>query len=399
MIDQLLKTTEAQFKKKFKDSDTEFKFADDERPPTGIVVDNPLLEYILDRRFMAYGRFYLTYGKKGSCKTSFFFDMAKLFQRNGGTVIWLETENAADLDYAKKQGVDTSKLILQHPRSLEEALNLAELYVRNLPKVDPDQTTPVLICLDSIAGSTTEYEQEAAHSIHDVMPGSHARILSRWYREMEHPLAQEKCIFLALNQQKEKIGGMGGFGEEQPESLMGGNAPLFSSTYQFRMARTMDLKKANAHGVERKFGSRHALVCKRNKLGREGNMQKIEFDMFINGGIDWWSPLVKMLGKDYTDIVSSSGAWHTWKVEGCRYLDPATNEEKTITTSEAMYDRDLGALISLSNDAKEVIRKAFEIPGLPSAQVVAAVEADMKKKRGKAKKKLTEDLEPAISSE
>lgn len=392
MIQELLKATESQFKKKFKTSDTEFKFADAERPPTGVMVDNPLFEFILDRQFMAFGRFYLTYGKKGSCKTSLFFDLAKTFQRNGGEVVWLETENAADLDYARKQGVDTSKMVLQHPANLEEALNLAEMYIRNLPKVDPDQTTPLLICLDSIAGSTTAYEQDQSHEITDMMPGSHARILSRFYREMEHPLAQEKCIFLALNQLKEKIGGMS-FGGDAPESMMGGNAPLFSSTCQWKMSRVADLKKKNAHGVERKYGSRHELVCKRNKLGREGTSQSIQFDMYINGGIDWFSPLVKTLGENYTEIISrGSAAANTWNIPDCKYLDDA-GVGQTISTEDSMHERELGALIARSADAKNVIRKAFEIPEPPDQTIVQSVEADMKKKRGRKKKSL--DDQPA----
>ena len=390
MIQQLLKATEAQFKKKFKTSDTAFLFADDERPPTGIIVDNPLLEYILDRRFMAWGRFYLTFGKKGSCKTSMFFDLAKLFQRNGGEVVWLETENAADLDYARKQGVDTSRMVLQHPQSLEEALNLAEMYIRNLPKVDPDQTTPLLICLDSIAGSSTEYEQDQGNNMTDQVPGTHARLLSRFYREMEHPLAQEKCIFLALNQLKEKIGGMS-FGAEPPESMMGGNAPLFSSTCQWKMARKGDLKKKNLAGVERKYGSKHILSCKRNKLGREGFGQEIEFDMFINGGVDWFSPLVKMIGEHYTDLISrESAASNTWRVPDCTYLD-AEGVPQPIPTDQHYHERDLGAIIARSTDAKELIRKAFEIPDLPDAATIAAVETDMKKKRTSRKKKSLEE--------
>lgn len=396
MIQDLLKATESQFKKRFKTSETEFQFADAERPPTGLIIDNPLFEYILDRRFLAYGRFYLVYGKKGSCKTSLFFDIAKTFQRNNGEVIWLETENAADLDYARKQGVDTSRMVLQHPQTLEESLNLAEMYIRNLSKVDPNQETPLLICLDSLAGSVTEYEQNKEHSITDVTPGAHARILSRFYREMEFPLAQEKCIFLALNQQKEKIGGMGGFGEEVPESMIGGNAPLFSSTYQFRMSRTADLKQKNKHGVERKYGSSHSLVCKRNKLGREGNMQKIEFDMYINGGIDWYTPLVKTLAKNYTDIVSGAGAHNYWMVPNCKYIaDDGT--EKVIDTEQSYYAYDLAKIIANSTDAKEVIRKAFEIPDLPSAETIAQVDADIKKKRVKKPKKLTPELEEANS--
>ena len=84
---KLVETTQKQFAKKFKDSETQFVYARDEKPPIGIIVDNPLLEYILDRRFMAYGRFYLIYGQKGSCKTSLFYDFAKMFQKQGGKVL------------------------------------------------------------------------------------------------------------------------------------------------------------------------------------------------------------------------------------------------------------------------------------------------------------------------
>lgn len=171
---------------------------------------------------------------------------------------------------------------------------------------------------------------------------------------------------------------------------MGGNAPLFSSTCQWKMSRVADLKKKNAHGVERKYGSRHELVCKRNKLGREGSSQSIQFDMYIKGGIDWWSPLVKMIGENYTDIISRSSATsNTWNIPDCKYVDDA-GQEQTITTEDAMHERELGALIARSADAKNVIRKAFEIPEPPDQKVIAEVEQDMKKKRGKKKKSLDE---------
>lgn len=395
VLAQLMEATKKQFQKKYKSSETEFIFAKDEKPVTGLIVDNPLFEYILDRRFLAYGRFYLTYGMKGSCKTSFFFDLAKTFQRNNGGVIWLETERAADLDYAKKQGVNTDTMILQHPQSLEESLNLAEMYIRNLPKMDPEGKTPILICLDSIAGTSTEYEQDAGNDITSTVPGTHARLLSRFYREMEHPLANERCVFLALNQLKEKIGQMS-FGEEKPESMMGGEAPRFSSTYQFKMSYTGVLKGKNAQGVERKYGSKHKLTCKRNKLGREGNMQTVEFDMYINGGIDWYTPLVRMLAKDeYKGLLTGEGNSLSWKVPNCHYVDE-DGVEQTIPVGETISQRNLAIMIAKSTEAKEAIRKAFEIPDLPEEEEVVEIEKERLTKRSKKTKKLGSDEEDPV---
>ena len=381
IFQKLVETTQKQFAKKFKDSETKFIYAKDEKPPTGLIVDNPLLEYILDRRFMAFGRFYLVYGKPRSCKTSLFYDLAKMFQKQGGKVIWLETENAIDLEYAKKQGVDLDNVLLLHPQTLEEALNLAESFIRNLSKIDPEGQMPILICLDSIAGSTTDYEQDTANDITSMMPGTHARLLSRFYREMEHPLANERCVFLALNQQKEKIGGFG-FGEKI--SLMGGEAPMFSSTYQWKMDRIADLKVKNEHGAERKYGSQHRVVCTRNKLGREGNTQEIKFDLYINGGIDWYSPLVRLLGEEYSTLVKKAGAWYTWLLPNMTYIDK-DGTEKPIDIEQTYYDRDLGYIIANSTQAKEAIRTAFELPPLPSEQEVQEVEKERLTRRKKSK--------------
>lgn len=389
-IAKYLGSVEKQFYKKNKDSSVEFKYASQERPPTGLMVDNPQLEYILDRRFMAFGRAYLTYGEKGSSKTSLFYDFAKMFQRNKGLVIWLETENAADKDYAAKQGVDLEKLVLQHPATLEDALTLAETYIRNLPKEDPEGTTPVLICLDSLAGSTTDYELDTSHDVRDLMPGSHARILSRFYREIEHPLATEKCMFLAINQLKEKIGAFG-WSAESKESMIGGNAPLFSSTYQFKMDKMSEMMGPDDNGVERKIGSIHKILCRRNKLGREGKGQDAEVDLYIEGGMDWYSPLIRRLTKSYPHILERGGGYSYWKVPGIKGLAD-DGSEITLSKDQAYRDSDMARMLSRSPEMKEAVRQAFKIPNLPTAQEVAEVEQERQTKRKRRAKTLDEPM-------
>ena len=323
----------------------------------------------------------LVYGKKGSSKTSLFYDLAKMYQSVGGDVIWIETEHAIDLDYAAKQGVDLSRVAVLHPDTLEQAFELAEMVIRNMPKAYPDGDTPVLVCLDSIAGATVEYEIDTAHTINDMQPGIHARLCSRFFREMEKPLSNEKCVFLVLNQLKSKIGAMG-YGEDSQDALIGGEAQFFHSSVHIKMAKVAELTAPTGEdGAVRKIGSVHKLQCKRNKLGREGKGQEVEVDLYIDGGIDWWSPLVRKLGKEYSSVASRSGGFYYWKVEGVHTVNPETKEKEVIDTDKPYREAELGAVIKNSPEARNIIRKAFGIRDLPPDKEVAEVEATRKKKR------------------
>lgn len=400
-LQDMLSLVQKDFKKKYgKDRSLEIESGTTAPPATGLIVDNPLLEYILDRRFLAYGRCYLTYGKKGCSKTTLFFNMAKMVQDAGGDVYWIETEDAADLDYARSQGVDLDRLIMPKVSSLQEALTVIEDIIKNLPKAYPDGNTPVLICLDSIAGCIPEYELQSNITVGETKVGEHARLMSGFYRRITHPLAHEKAIFLALNQLKVKIGG-NNFSGEEAEAMIGGEAARFHSTYQWKVVRTKDLVKKSPNGAERKIGSRHILTCKRNKLGREGNSQQIEFDIHIKGGIDWYSPLVRFLAENYKGLVSKTGGYVTWEVEGVQYEEEEETraEDGSIQKVKTMYyipvdknlrESELAAMISKSKQAKEIIRKEFGIPDLPSEEVIRKVENENKSKRGRKK---TVDLE------
>lgn len=388
-------------KPKSVDDKLQVEFGDEVAPATGLIVDNPLLEYVLDRRFLAYGRCYLTYGRKGNSKTSLFLNLATMFQQAGGYVVWIETEKAADLDYAAKQGVDLKRIIVPKVETLQEALSFAEEYIKNLPTAFPDGEVPHLICLDSIAGAIPEYETQDDLKVGETKVGEHARLMSGFYRRIIHPLAHEKAVFLAINQLKDKIGGMPTFGGEPLEAMIGGEAPRFHSSYQFKVSKLKEIfSEKGRDGAKRKVGSHHEIVCKRNKLGREGNTQKIAFDLYIDGGIDWWTPLVRKLKMEYPSLVGDKGgARVTWEVPNTEYsfVNDKGDTETGIIPTEPMKEAKLGQIIRYSNTAKDLIRDAFGIPALPPEEVIKEVELDNKKKRGRKKKIADEDDDIPLS--
>jgi recombination protein RecA len=392
-MEAYLNSIKKDFGKAFKEAaGLELNTVSKELPPTGIKLHNPFIEYAFDRRFIAYGRCYLIYGKKGCSKTTLLFELAKIFQREGGKFFWVETENAPDFDYMRLQGVDPENVIYHNPKSLEEALTLIKTMIENIPKFDPDGTTPIMIALDSIAGAASEYERDQ-DVIGQTKVGEHAKLMSGFYRHIIPYLESERAILVVTNQLKEQIGAMS-FGTEKPEALIGGEAQKFNSTYQFKVARVSDIVTEDHMGVKRKSGSTHSLTVKRNKLGREGNIQKVMFDVHINGGIDWYTQGVKALGENYTSIVGKSGGWYTWKTPGITTtitVDGVPTEVE-IDTTKKFRDAELAMVIANSEGAKEIVRKAFGIPDMPDAQTTAQIEAKNKSKR-KKKAELEADLE------
>lgn len=407
-FEDILKEANKKFISRTGDTTFEVKKGSEVKPVNGIILDNPMMEFLLDRPVLPYGRCYLSYGKKGCAKTSLFYEFAKLFQSHGGYVVWVETEKAADLDYAAAQGVDLDRLMIPdiEAGSLEAATTYIETLVRTMQKTDDDDMPPTLICLDSIAGCVPDYELQDKITVGATKVGEHAKIMSSFYRRISAALETEKAMFLAINQLKKNINTSTPFGGDD-EALISGEAQRFHSTYQFKLARKSDnVAEDPESGMPRKIGSTHTIKVVRNKLGREGASQEGEFDLYINGGIDWYSPLVRKLSdpkKGPKNVIDKNGGWYKWLVDDIvlTLKDPEGNVIKTTAEDvgkgkkdkTAWRESELGIAIRDSKEAKDYIRNIFKIPKLPTQEIIAEVEKERKTKRKQTRKKLKEEEE------
>jgi len=72
----------------------------------------------------ARGRLIEIFGAESSGKTTFALTAAANVQSQGGTVAFLDFENALDVNYARKLGVDISSMALSQPDYAEQGLQL-----------------------------------------------------------------------------------------------------------------------------------------------------------------------------------------------------------------------------------------------------------------------------------
>lgn len=166
------------------------------------------------------GRILEIYGPPSSGKTSICLQIAKAFKSLGKIVLYIDAENALDLDYIKVFGIE-EELFLQ-VSILEDCFNIIR---ESLEYVD-------LCIIDSVASLAPKSEVEA--SMEEQTIGLQARLFSKALRVLSPELNKHKTTLILINQTRTSIGGFTSGSEITP----GGNAIKFYSSIRLQVKRS-----------------------------------------------------------------------------------------------------------------------------------------------------------------
>lgn len=238
------------------------------------------------------GRICEIYGPESSGKTTLALHLAAEAQKKGGTVVFIDAEHALDVGYAKKLGVDTSKLLVSQPDCGEQALEICESLVSS-GSVD-------LVIIDSVAALTPKAEIEG--EMEDQQPGMQARLMSKALRKLTAITSKSNCLILFINQIRMKIGVMFG----SPETTAGGNALKFYASVRLDIRRIASIKDSSDV-----TGNRVRVKVVKNKVAPP--FREAEFDVIFNEGISQIGEILD-LGVTY-GFVDKAGAWYSYKGE------------------------------------------------------------------------------------
>ncbi|RAM57942.1 recombinase RecA [Candidatus Phytoplasma oryzae] len=177
------------------------------------------------------GRIIELFGPESSGKTTLTLHAIAEAQKNGGNVAFIDVENALDLNYAHKIGVDIDNFIISQPDSGDKALSIVESLIKS--------NVISLIVVDSVAALAPEAELKG--EIGDSFMGLHARMMAQAMRRQSAIISKTNTIVIYVNQLREKVGVIYG----SPEITPGGKALKYFASLRLDIRRAEFIREDN----------------------------------------------------------------------------------------------------------------------------------------------------------
>jgi len=279
------------------------------------------------------GRIVEIFGPPSIGKSHIAIQLAKSTQEAGGIVVYIDTENATSVDNLAALGVDIQKrFVYVDTHCTEEVLSIAEKTILKAKALKKD--VPVTIIWDSVAATSPKAELIGDYDKESI--GLNARVISKGMRKITGVIANEKVLFICLNQIRTKVGVMYG----DPTTTPGGKAIPFHSSVRIKLGAGQQIKdkKGNIIGIN--------VSAKTIKNKVAPPFRTCNFEIHFGKGVfehEQTFDVVRRFCKDNGPIkfsddlmvsIDGAGAWKTLSV-----IDASTGEVKN---EKKFYKSDFG---------------------------------------------------------
>lgn len=171
------------------------------------------------------------YGPESGGKTTLTLQVIAQAQKGGGVAVFIDAENALDIEYARKLGVDTDRLLVSQPDCGEDALEIVQTMIQS--------GAVTVVVVDSVAALVPRAELEG--DMGDAQMGLQARLMSQAMRKLNSNVKRTNTALIFINQVRDKLGVMFG----NPETTTGGRALKFYASLRIDVRRIAQKKKGD----------------------------------------------------------------------------------------------------------------------------------------------------------
>jgi len=185
-----------------------------------------------------FGRLTEIAGRNGSGKTTLLGHLAASTQRMGGIACVSDTEQALDLGYWSKLGVNLDHLLLSQSDCIEEVFEKATFLIHTIK--DRQANVPVLIGWDSLGGTPTKAQLEA--DTDQNFYAEAAKVVGKNMQKITNLIAKERIALVFINHLYRDINVKYG----DPWQSYGGEKVQFCASLRIRLVRGAPIKEGGS---------------------------------------------------------------------------------------------------------------------------------------------------------
>lgn len=326
---------------------------------TYISTGNYLLDAAISARLVGggilAGRIFGLLGESGAGKSFIAYSICKSSQKNGYSVIYIDTENSIDLEGISKMGIDTSldKFRLIRTNKVEDINMTLSQLLDDLKeqKLAGYEIPKILIVLDSIGMMSSNKEKE------DLLKGdmkqdmTRAKQLNSMFRSISSDLGYLDIPMVCCNHTYLSQGSI-----YPVEISKGGTGLIYASSVLGFLSKS---KLKTGDEDEMDLGQSGITVLFKTTKNRMAKPKKIRFDISFLNGLNAYSGLDNFLRPEYfSKIGIAQGKMDVDKKTGEMTFIPGGNRwyvnhlDKSVTTKQ---------LFSSTIFTKEVLEKMAPI--------------------------------------
>lgn len=304
----------------------------------------------------AEGRIIEVQAQPGIGKSHIAFHLAKSVQEMGGIAVYVDTENATNVENLTSLGIDISRrFVFVQSSCTEEVFSVIESTIKKARGMTKD--VPVAVIWDSVSQTAPKAELEGEYDQNTI--GLQARVLSKGMRKIANVIANEKVILFLVSQQRMKIGVAYG----DPSTTPGGMAVPYASSVRIKLTggKQLEDKDGNIYGIE--------VTAKTIKNKTAKPFRQCTFQIHFGKGIVEHENVFDFLREHFDKkgpvtvdgikvSVEGAGAWKTFKG-----IDTKTGEvviEKKFNKSEfgskVLYNKEYKKYVDAMMEAAYIMK-------------------------------------------
>ncbi len=227
---------------------------------------------------------------------------------------YLDTDNSVNYDYLETMGIDADSLVISHPETAEQLVQIVEMLVSN-KAVD-------IIIIDSLA--TIISNEEMTSSMSSQVNNN---IITETIKRLSMIIYKSDCALILVNQLRSDL----------KAKKYGAETTIANRALDTYASIRLDIRQTNEiHHYDQIIGAKLKIAIKKNKLAKKGESVSVEH--YYSSGIDTTADLLELACN--ANIVNKSGSWYTYgdiKLQGkVAMIDCIDNDSDLL---EELYNR------------------------------------------------------------